>query len=195
MQRREFTDSELKLILDIQIPVYKLCKLLNASEPTITKARKKFNVVTIRGARKGILAPIRKKTIECMCQNPLCRKEFTSIPSVPRKYCSHSCQQKTANVAAKGKGSRKIRNPNTPEYKRYVRLVHGISQIVYQMNIDIINPNRHVRTLCGVDGGWQLDHIKPIKECFEKGLTPEEAASVDNLRMLPWRDNLMRQYK
>jgi len=33
-----------------------------------------------------------------------------------------------------------------------------------------------------------------IKECFEKGLTEIEVSSASNLRMLPWRDNLMRQY-
>jgi hypothetical protein len=33
-----------------------------------------------------------------------------------------------------------------------------------------------------------------IKECFEKKLTPEEASSIKNLRMLPWKKNLMRQY-
>ena len=63
------------------------------------------------------------------------------------------------------------------------------------MNIDLINPNRYVRTLCGVKDGWQLDHIIPIKECFERNIPPEEAASINNLRMLPWKDNLMRQYK
>ena len=58
----------------------------------------------------------------------------------------------------------------------------------------MINPNRYTRTLCGVDSGWQLDHIVPIKECFEKGLSIEEASAVTNLRMLPWKNNLMRQY-
>lgn len=58
-----------------------------------------------------------------------------------------------------------------------------------------INPNRYTRTLCGVEDGWQLDHIIPIKECFLSGKPAEEAADKSNLRMLPWRDNLMRQYK
>jgi hypothetical protein len=48
--------------------------------------------------------------------------------------------------------------------------------------------------LCGVDGGWQLDHIKTVREAFDEGLSPEEVAHVDNLRMLPWKENLMRNY-
>ena len=29
---------------------------------------------------------------------------------------------------------------------------------------------------------------------IQTGMTPEQAASIDNLRMLPWKDNLTRQY-
>jgi hypothetical protein len=61
--------------------------------------------------------------------------------------------------------------------------------------IDIINPKGYKRTLCGIEDGWQLDHIIPIKECYEKDMTPEEAASINNLRMLPWKENLMRNYE
>ena len=193
--KRTFTEDELKLIADPQISLTNLCELVNASMPTIGKMRKALGVTTIRGRREGALVPGQRRTIHCVCQNPLCKKEFDSIRSTPRKYCSHSCQQKTANVAAKGKGSRKLRNPNTPEYKRYSRLVHGMSQEVYNENIDVINPERYPRTLCGVEGGWQLDHIIPIKECFDRGIPPREAASLTNLRMLPWKENLMRQYK
>ena len=85
-------------------------------------------------------------------------------------------------------------NVNSKEYKTYARKVHRLSGKVYNENIDTINPERHIRTLNGVDGGWQLDHIIPIKECFMSGVPAEEAASLDNLRMLPWKDNLMRNY-
>ena len=70
-----------------------------------------------------------------------------------------------------------------------------LSEKTYVMFIDIINPERHPRTLAGVEGGWQLDHIKTVRECYECGLTPEEASSIENLRMLPWRDNLSRNKK
>ena len=134
----------------------------------------------------------RKETRECIGKE--CNNMFIVVQSSSKKYCSHSCQQRTTNVAKKGIGTRKIRNILTPEYKRYARKVHGLSQKIYEQNINIINPNNYPRTRCGIDGGWQLDHIIPIKECFEKGLTPQEASQISNLRMLPWKDNLMRQY-
>jgi hypothetical protein len=46
--------------------------------------------------------------------------------------------------------------------------------------------------LRGIQDGWQLDHIIPVKECFEKNISPEEASLVTNLRMLPWRQNVTR---
>jgi len=89
---------------------------------------------------------------------------------------------------------KRYNNVNSKEYKTYARKVHRLSGKVYNENIDTINPERHSRTLNGVAGGWQLDHIIPIKECFLSGVSAEEAAALENLRMLPWKDNLMRNY-
>lgn len=81
------------------------------------------------------------------------------------------------------------------DYKNYKNAVYRMSQRVYEENIEIINPNNYPRTRMGVDGGWQLDHIKPVLECFREGLRIEEASDISNLRMLPWKDNLMRNFK
>ena len=83
---------------------------------------------------------------------------------------------------------------DVPEYRKYRNRVNRLTERVYCENIDLINPDRHPRTLCGVDGGWQLDHIKPVRQCFDEGLTPDEASQLSNLRMLPWLDNLLRNY-
>lgn len=81
------------------------------------------------------------------------------------------------------------------DYKDYKNAVYRLSQKVYEENIEIINPNNYPRTRMGVDGGWQLDHIKPVIDCFREGITIEEASNINNLRMLPWKDNLMRNFK
>ena len=83
---------------------------------------------------------------------------------------------------------------DTPEYAKYKNKVHNLTEKAYAANIDSINHNRYPRTICGVEGGWQLDHIKPVRKCFDEGISPEEASSAENLRMLPWRENLMRNY-
>src|SRR6266705_1896315 len=65
-----------------------------------------------------------------------------------------------------------------------------LSKENYQKYKDEINPKNYIRTLCGIEGGYQLDHIKSIKQCFNKGLSPKIVAKKNNLQMLPWKENL-----
>lgn len=191
---REWAEEELNLIKDVSYSARELSVMLNARPGTIRNLRIKLGVISSQSVVMSKPRPYQLKQETRTCIGKECNTTFTVNRASKKKYCSHSCQQRTANVAAKGIGSRKIRNPATPEYKKYARQVHGLSQKIYEEYKDVINPNNYPRTLCGVENGWQLDHITPIKECFEKGLSPQEAAQVSNLRMLPWKDNLMRQY-
>ena len=191
---REWTEKELNLIKDVSYSARELSIMLNARPGTIRNLRIKLGVVPSQSSVMSKPRPYQLKQETRNCIGKECTITFTVNKASKKKFCSHSCQQRTANVARKGIGSRKIRNPNIKEYTKYARTVHALSHKIYEQNKHIINPNNYPRTLCGVDNGWQLDHITPVKECFEKGLTENEAASVDNLRMLPWRDNLMRQY-
>ena len=81
------------------------------------------------------------------------------------------------------------------DYKNYKNAVYRLSHKIYEENKDIINPNNYPRSRMGIEGGWQLDHIKPVIECFREGLSIEETSNISNLRMLPWRENLMRNFK
>jgi hypothetical protein len=46
-----------------------------------------------------------------------------------------------------------------------------------------------------VDGAYQLDHITSISEGFSKNISPEVIADMSNLRMLPWKENLLKSNK
>lgn len=190
---RIYTDSELQLITDVSLSAREIALQLNTHPSTINRMRKSLDVKVSTGTKKGPNIKLRRR-ITKTCEGKNCSVTFEAGPENSKRFCSHSCQMRTIHQAPKGKGSRSIRNPNISEYKRYSRLVHALSNVVYMENIDVINPNRYPRTLCGVEGGWQLDHIKSIKECFQNNITAEEASSLNNLRMLPWKDNLMRQY-
>jgi hypothetical protein len=45
------------------------------------------------------------------------------------------------------------------------------------------------RGRCGVEGAYQLDHIKSINWGWENHIPAEVIANWDNLRMIPWKDN------
>lgn len=51
------------------------------------------------------------------------------------------------------------------------------------------------RGKCGVSGAYQLDHIYPISAGYENNIPPAELAKVENLRMIPWRQNLLKSNK
>ena len=48
------------------------------------------------------------------------------------------------------------------------------------------------RGKCGVEGAYQLDHIISINEGWSNKIPAEEIAKWENLRMIPWKDNLLK---
>jgi len=189
-----WTIEEITLLYNTAFSVREVAEKLEMRIGTIGNKRKALGIKNDQSAVMSKPRPNRVKNETRYCIGKNCNNRFVVKPAMKKKYCSHSCQLRTENVAKKGIGSRKIRNPNIKEYTKYARKVHGLSHKVYEQNKEIINPNNYPRTLCGVDGGYQLDHITPIKECFNKGISVEEAADLKNLRILPWKDNLMRNY-
>lgn len=81
------------------------------------------------------------------------------------------------------------------KYQQYRYLVDKLSEINYVKNYDIINPEHRPRTKCGVEGGYQLDHIYPVYEGFVNNIPPEEIAKLQNLRVIPWEENQRKKHK
>jgi 5-methylcytosine-specific restriction endonuclease McrA len=192
----EYSNEELALLKDPMMTTRELAKLLNIGVATVVRTRKRLGFEVPLGAKKGKECPSKVRRETRVCAHPDCANTFTVVPSKVRLYCCHRCHSLTLDNShlQSPEVLKKRTKDTTPAYKRYKGLVHRLSGYTYTENIDIINPNRYTRTLCGIEGGWQLDHIIPIKECYEKGMTPEEASSISNLRMLPWKENLMRNY-
>ena len=76
------------------------------------------------------------------------------------------------------------------EYQKYCRYVRHKTEKEYNKYKNEINPHNFDRTLCGVFGGYQLDHIKGVRECYNSGISIEECSSKENLQMIRWKDNL-----
>lgn len=85
------------------------------------------------------------------------------------------------------------RTYNTKEHKVYHRKVRWLTEKIYSQHKNIINPNSYPRTLCGVEGGYQLDHIVGVSDCFKNGKSIDYCASVENLQMIPWKENLQKR--
>jgi hypothetical protein len=85
--------------------------------------------------------------------------------------------------------------PHLTDYDNYHFKCRRLSEKVYIQNIKKLNPYKYPRTRCGILGGYQLDHIKSIKQCFLEKIPVEIAASLSNLQFIPWKENLNRRNK
>ena len=76
------------------------------------------------------------------------------------------------------------------EWQIYRNVVHNLTRNIYNDNKDKINPKNLLRGKAGVDGAYHLDHIVPVRFCFENNIPPEVCAHQSNLQMCSWRDNI-----
>lgn len=80
---------------------------------------------------------------------------------------------------------------NMKEYQRYKNNVRNITekQSLYMLE------NYDKRGLAGISGSFHLDHIIPISYGYENNISPEKIGNINNLRFIPWKDNLKKSNK
>jgi hypothetical protein len=87
------------------------------------------------------------------------------------------------------------RDTNQIAFRKYVNEVNKHTKKTYKKYHQEINPYNYPRTLCGMESGYQLDHIISMREGFDSGLTPEYLARKENLQMLTWQENNKKRNK
>lgn len=173
-----------------------LMKRYGISKATVDRWSRENNIKPKRKPGSGGKSNPLKPKIECKVCGKFHKNE---------KYCSRECMHNSdeyLNMLKKidrsymrtEKYANTLKNPDTPAFKKYSGKVHRLTKWTYEKYKNEINPNGYIRTVCGINGGYQLDHIIPIKFGFENNIPPEILAEKNNLRMLPWKDNLMRNY-
>jgi hypothetical protein len=78
-----------------------------------------------------------------------------------------------------------------PEWKRYRNEVDRLTkkQPLHELqHYDKRGPN-------GKEGAYTLDHIISVALGFKNGIDPNIIASINNLRMIPWKDNIVKGWK
>ena len=156
------------------------------------------------------LAKSSRAIVECLCDHcgvKFSRKYRTLLKNINRDHLCKSCTEveKAKHIdwsnlkkvnSERLKGSKNPKwNPNRSEFQKYAYKVRRLTEENYKKHKDELNPYNFPRRLCGVEGGWQLDHILSIKEGFVQGKTPEFLSDIKNLQMLPWENNLLKSYK
>lgn len=78
------------------------------------------------------------------------------------------------------------------DFLRYRYEVSKVTERNYREFREEINPHQHKRGLAGEDGAYHLDHIVPVRWCFENNISADIAGSIDNLQMMLWEENLSK---
>lgn len=76
------------------------------------------------------------------------------------------------------------------DWKIYKSQVTKLTRKNYRDNKSTINPNNLPTGKAGTDGAYHVDHIVPIRYCFDNGIPEEVCAHFTNLQMLGWRENV-----
>ena len=194
-------NEKIKLLSDSSKTNNDLCVILCCSTATISRWRKKYGIVVPRGLKPG---QHNNKITNYTTQCNVCGTKIETTPSHNQKYCSSLCMHQSEDYLSKLKQIDKsymqteqyrktLMKDDTPVYKRYRNRVTKLSEQTYKENELLLNPNGYKRTRCGVEGGYQLDHKISVRESFDKGVSPEEVSKLENLQILPWKQNLLKR--
>lgn len=90
---------------------------------------------------------------------------------------------------------RKISEQDYKDYQKYKRAVYSASRKTYNQNINLLNPNGLLLGRCGIPGAYQIDHKIPISLGYQLKIPVTVMATVENLQLMPWKDNLSKSNK
>lgn len=77
------------------------------------------------------------------------------------------------------------------EYPKKQLYKREVWRLTYKQPIHTL-PNWELRGRCGVKGAYQLDHIQSIDWGYKNSVSPSAIAEFGNLRMIPWKENLLK---
>ena len=132
-------------------------------------------------ASKGTLeTAIRKNTVCNSCSTYKYNKTFNDVIKE-----EHIQQMRATKAGFENFEEYKEKYPKKEMYKREVW------RYTYKHPLETLE-HWDKRGKCGVEGAYQLDHIISINEGWSNKIPAEEIAKWENLRMIPWKDNLLK---
>lgn len=126
--------------------------------------------------------------------NTTCGHQFQILPrniiarNVTCPICNKMKKIKHLNANSK---ARSVEYHKTADlWNSYRHHVYMETRKSYRKHKDEINPNNLPSGRAGTEGAYHLDHIVPIRYCFEHYVPVKVCSHPTNLQMLNWRDNV-----
>ena len=126
--------------------------------------------------------------------NKKCGHSFEVLPrniisrNVNCPICNKDEKIKTLNASSHQRSLEW--NETASTWKIYKSRVTKLTRLNYKKSKHQINPDGLPQGKAGVDGAYHLDHIVPIRYCFNHNIPYDICAHPDNLQMLGWRENV-----
>lgn len=76
-------------------------------------------------------------------------------------------------------------------YDDWMRYKLDVRRITKKQPLFLLE-NFNKRGRAGIENAYQLDHIISVCDGFKRGITPEKIGNITNLRMIPWKENLIK---
>lgn len=90
---------------------------------------------------------------------------------------------------------RKISEEDYQDYQRYKRAVYSASRKTYNQNASLLNPKGLLLGRSGTPNAHQIDHKVPISVGYHLKIPVVIMSIVENLQIMPWKDNLVKSNK
>ena len=94
------------------------------------------------------------------------------------------------NITAWSKANSEEWQKTATEWQKYKSRVYILTRGTYRKHKSTINPNNLIRDKAGVNGAHHLDHIVPVRYCFNNNIPESVCAHRTNLQMLGWKENV-----
>lgn len=159
-------------------------------------------------ARDVVLKSLNERGIEVLSEYNGCQ-DGTNIVTFKNTNCGHvfdsyigniinnssNCTvcgkiERTTNITKWSKANSAKWRETATEWQKYKTDVSTATYATYKKHKKRINPTNLPRGLAGKEGTYHLDHIVPKRFCFDNNIPVEVCASVGNLQMIGWRENV-----
>lgn len=164
---------------------------------TVLKTLKENNleVLTLnyKGQRKTVYEKVRVRNTVCGHEFDLCISNYLyGLHTTNCTVCGIRERAQQLTQTSIGRHQEWLKTAS--EWQVYKYCVELLTKKTYNKYKDIINPSNLPRGVAGGDGNYHLDHVISRRYCFENNIPPELCAHQDNLRLIPWQENIAKSH-
>lgn len=167
----------------------------DSTRDNVLQILKEANLIILtpgyKGQRKNVYEKIRVKNTECGHEFNLCIGNFL-YGGIKTTCTICGVKHRSDMLTRISNAKHLIWLETATEWQKFKHIVTMETERTYRKNLLSINPNGLWRGPAGTAGAHHVDHIISKRYCFDNDIPPELCAHIDNLRVIPWLENVKK---